>query len=79
MNEPELLKRITVEPDKLGGKPCVRGYRMSVANVLALLAQGATLGEIFDDFPFLEADDISACLLYAAKQVDHPKALLAAE
>lgn len=79
MDEKKLLERITVEADKLGGKPCVRGYRITVANVLALLAQGASYEEIFEDFPFLEMDDIYACLSYAARQVDHPKVRLAAE
>ncbi len=66
MDEKKLLERITVEPDKLNGKPCIRGYRMTVANVLALLAQGASHAEIFDDFPFLVIDDIYACLTYAS-------------
>jgi uncharacterized protein (DUF433 family) len=79
MNTQDLLKRITVESDKLSGKPCVRGHRITVANVLGLLSQGAGYEEIFEDFPFLEMDDIYACLAYASRQVDHPKVQLAAE
>jgi uncharacterized protein (DUF433 family) len=75
----DFLQRITVEPDKLSGKPCIRGYRMTVANLLGLLSQGASHEEIFEDFPFLELEDIYACLAYASKQVDHPKVRLAAE
>jgi uncharacterized protein (DUF433 family) len=66
------LSRITVEPGKCGGKPCIRGYRMRVADVLGLLAGGMTEAEIFADFEFLEPDDIRACLAYASAAVDHP-------
>ncbi len=62
----ELLRRITIEPDKLGGKPCIRGMRIRVQDVLEMLAGGATNEEILDDFPWLEADDIRASLAYAA-------------
>jgi uncharacterized protein (DUF433 family) len=57
---------ITVEPDKLGGKPCIRGMRMSVADVLEYLASGMTVDEILSDFPDLTRGDILACLAYAA-------------
>ncbi|MCH7227997.1 DUF433 domain-containing protein [Haloferula sp. A504] len=67
----ELLQRITVEEGKCGGRPCIRGYRMRVSDLLSLLAHGATHEEILEDYPFLEADDISACLTYAAHQADH--------
>lgn len=66
-----LLDRITVEPGKCGGRPCIRGYRMRVSDVLSLIAAGATTEEILVDYPFLEAEDISAALTYAAKQTDH--------
>lgn len=66
----ELLDRITIEAGKCGGKPCVRGYRIRVRDVLELLAQGASADEILQDYPFLEADDIRACLHYAAVQSD---------
>jgi uncharacterized protein (DUF433 family) len=57
---------ITSEPDKLGGKPCVRGMRISVADVLEYLASGMTFDEILSDFPDLTRDDVLACLTYAA-------------
>ena len=58
--------RITIEPGKRGGKPCIRGMRMTVYDVLEYLASGMTQEEILDDFPYLEAADIRACLLFAA-------------
>ena len=67
----KLLTRITVEPDKCGGRPCIRGYRLRVKDVLELLANGATWDEILADYPFLEADDLRACLAFAAAQNDH--------
>ena len=66
-----LLSRITVEPGKCGGRPCIRGYRLRVKDVLELLAHGASWEEIMADHPFLEADDIRACLEFAAVQNDH--------
>lgn len=66
-----LLSRITVEAGKCGGRPCVRGYRLRVKDVLELLAHGANWEEILTDYPFLEADDIRACLEFAAAQNDH--------
>lgn len=67
-----LLKRITVEPGKCGGRPCVRGTRMRVVDVLQLLSSGADHGEILRDYPSLDREDILACLEYAARQTDHP-------
>ena len=58
--------RITLEPGKRGGKPCIRGMRMTVYDVLDYLASGMTPGEILADFPYLTAEDIQACLAYAA-------------
>ena len=66
-----LLSRITVEAGKCGGRPCIRGYRLRVKDVLELLAQGASWEEILADYPFLEVDDIRACLEFAAAQNDH--------
>jgi uncharacterized protein (DUF433 family) len=60
--------RITIEPGKLGGKPCVRGMRMSVADVLEYLASDMSTEEILADFPYLEREDILACLTYAAER-----------
>lgn len=59
-------KIITVEPGKRGGKPCIRGMRITVYDVLDYLASGMTQEEILKDFPYLTAEDIKACLSYAA-------------
>ena len=61
-----LVNRITLEPGKRGGKPTIRGSRITVYDVLRQLASGATEAEILEDFPELEAADIRACLTYAA-------------
>ena len=66
-----LLNRITIEPGKCGGKPCIRGKRVRVSDVLDLLAAGATPEETLRDYPFLERDDILAAAAYAARQTDH--------
>lgn len=57
---------ITVEPGKRSGQPCIRGYRLTVADVLDMLASGMAKAEIFADYPFLTEDDILACLAFAA-------------
>lgn len=57
---------ITIEPDKRGGKPCIRGMRITVYDVLSWLASGMSREEILSDFPELTADDITACLQFAA-------------
>lgn len=67
----ERLKRITVEDGKCGGRPCIRGFRMRVSDVLDLLAAGASYEEILADYPFLEREDILAAIEYAARQADH--------
>ena len=64
--------RITFNPEQCGGRPCVRGMRIRVKDVLDLLAAGVSEAEILEDFPYLERDDITACLEYAAEEVDHP-------
>jgi uncharacterized protein (DUF433 family) len=74
-----LPDRITAEPGKMGGRPCIRGMRIRVTDVLEMLAGGATEAEILADFPFLEVEDIRAALAYAAAQVDHPVIQIAAE
>lgn len=58
--------RIKIEPDKRGGKPCIRGLRITVYDILEYLASGMTEDEILSDFPDLERDDIRACLAFAA-------------
>jgi uncharacterized protein (DUF433 family) len=65
------LDRITIEPGKCEGRPCIRGYRLRVKDVLELLASGASWEEILEDYPFLEREDIQACLDFAAVQSDH--------
>ena len=67
----ELLQRITVEPGKCGGRPCIRGMRIRVKDVLDMLAEGATQEEILSDFPDLETEDIRASIAYAARYLDH--------
>jgi uncharacterized protein (DUF433 family) len=66
------LHRITFNPAQCGGRPCIRGYRLRVKDVLDMLAGGASVQEILSDYDFLEEADIRACLEYAAGQVDHP-------
>lgn len=63
--------RITASPDILGGKPCIRGIRIRVADILGMLADGATRQEILEDFPYLEDGDITAALEFARNAVDH--------
>ena len=68
----DLLDRITVESGKCGGRPCIRGYRFRVTDLLELIAAGASHEEILADYEFLEREDIEAALLYAARLLDHP-------
>lgn len=63
-----LKDRITLEPGKRGGKPCIRGLRITVYDVLEYLASGMSNEEILDDFPYLQKEDILACLSYAANK-----------
>ena len=66
------LHRITVNPGQCGGRPCIRGLRIRVKDVLDLLAAGATREEILADYPYLESEDVTAALEFAARQSDHP-------
>jgi uncharacterized protein (DUF433 family) len=66
-----LLKRITVDPRILGGKPIIRGMRISVETVLGLLAEGESVERILDSYPRLERDDVRACLEFARTLVAH--------
>ena len=68
MPEQDIAKIITIEPGKRGGKPCIRGMRITVYDVLEYLASGMTYQEILDDFPYLTQQDILACLSFAAKR-----------
>jgi uncharacterized protein (DUF433 family) len=65
------LHRITVNPDVCGGRPCLRGLRVRVRDVLEMLANGETHESILRDFPYFEAEDITAALQFAANQADH--------
>lgn len=65
------LYRITINPEQCAGRPCIRGLRIRVKDILDLLAAGASHEEILADYPYLEAGDIVAALEYAAKQSDH--------
>lgn len=75
MTNPE---RITFNPNQCGGRPCIRGMRIRVKDVLDLLAAKVPVAEILADYPDLESEDIQACLEYAAAQLDHPVLTLAA-
>jgi len=65
------IDRITFDPEQCSGRPCIRGMRIRVKDVLEMLAGGATESEILEDFPYLEAEDIKACLEFAAAEMDH--------
>lgn len=67
----ELLKRITQRPGQCGGRPCIRGMRMRVSDVVDLIAGGMSETQILAEYPYLEADDIRACLVFAALRVSH--------
>jgi uncharacterized protein (DUF433 family) len=67
----EHLDRITVDPEKCGGRPCIRGLRMRVTDILDMLAAGSTRAEILGDYPYLEDEDITAALKFAARATDH--------
>mgnify|MGYP003338021862 FL=1 len=67
MNE-DWRSRITMEPGKRGGRPCIRGMRITVFDVLSYLAAGMTMAELLADLPYLTADDIQACLAYTAER-----------
>jgi uncharacterized protein (DUF433 family) len=73
MNEQALLGRITVNPKIFGGKPIIRGRRLAVEHVLGMLAAGDSPETIRDCYPWLEPEDISACLVYARRHVGHER------
>ena len=72
------MNRITLEPGKRGGKPCIRGLRITVYDVLTMLSTGMPQAEILEDFPELEAEDILASLAFATDRERHFSALIAA-
>ena len=66
------ISRITIDPLVCGGRPCIRNMRIRVKDILDLLVAGATHAEILEDYPYLEPEDITASLAYAAHIIDHP-------
>ncbi|MBY0248930.1 MAG: DUF433 domain-containing protein [Nitrospiraceae bacterium] len=68
----ELVERITVNPEQCGGRPCIRGMRIRVVDVLDLLAAGLSQQQVLEELPDLEAEDISACLKFASSRLNHP-------
>ena len=73
MNIEQLLKRIEINPDVLAGKPIIRGYRISVEQIIMALGSGLSEENILKEFPELEVDDLRACLLYAGKMMESEK------
>jgi uncharacterized protein (DUF433 family) len=69
----DLMKRITVNPEQCGGRPCIRGMRIRVIDVLDLLAAGLSADEVLEELPDLEKEDILAALQYASSRLDHPR------
>ncbi len=68
----EFAHRITVDPEQCGGRPCIRGMRIRVSDVLDLLANGLTPEQVLEELPDLELEDIRACLRFASRRLDHP-------
>ncbi|MEM1172118.1 MAG: DUF433 domain-containing protein [Cyanobacteria bacterium P01_H01_bin.35] len=68
----ELLKRITINPKQCGDRPCIRGMRIRVSDVLDLFAAGLSAEQILAEMPDLEANDLQAALLYASRKLNHP-------
>jgi uncharacterized protein (DUF433 family) len=73
VDETRLLERITVNPGIFGGKPIVRGHRLAVEHVLGMLAAGDTVDDLMAAYPWLERDDVLACLAYARRVVGHER------
>ncbi len=73
MTEEELLQRITINPTIFGGKPIVRGRRLAVEHVLAMLAAGDSVETVLEGYPWLEPEDVRACLAYARRVVGHER------
>lgn len=68
----EFAHRITVDPEQCGGRPCIRGMRIRVSDVLDLLANGLTPEQVLEELPDLELEDIRASLKFASRRLDHP-------
>ena len=68
----KLAERITVDPEQCGGRPCIRGMRLRVTDVLDLLANGLTAEQVIGELPDLEIEDVRACLRFASRRLNHP-------
>ena len=66
------MNRITIDPEQCGGRPCIRGMRIRVTDVLDLLSNGLTSQQVLEELPDLELEDIQACLQYASRKLNHP-------
>lgn len=73
----DLSQHITIDPEQCGGRPCIRGMRIRVSDVLDLLANGLTPAQVVEELPDLVIEDINACLRYASRRFDHPVLLAA--
>jgi uncharacterized protein (DUF433 family) len=71
--EDALLARITVNPEVFGGKPIIRGRRLAVEHVLGMLAAGDSIDDLLREYPWIERDDVQACLVYARRLVGHER------
>ena len=67
-----LIPRITINPEQCGGRPCIRGMRIRVIDILDLFAAGLSAEQILEEMPDLEMEDLQAALQYAARKLDHP-------
>lgn len=68
----KLAERLAVDPEQCGGRPCIRGMRIRVTDVLDLLASGLTSDQVLRELPDLELEDIQACSRFASRRIDHP-------
>jgi len=66
------MNRITIDPEQCGGRPCIRGMRIRVTDVLDLLSNGLTAQQVLEELPDLEPEDIQACFQYASRKLNHP-------
>ena len=68
----EIIRRITSDPEKCGGQPCIRGMRIRVSDILELYSAGLSSENIIEEMPDLEQEDLKAALIYASRKIDHP-------
>ena len=72
LNYSSTMNRITIDPEQCGGRPCIRGMRIRVTDVLDLLSNGLTSQQVLEELPDLQPEDIQACLQYASRKLNHP-------